>query len=68
MMLPEDLTTQTLVALRNLLLLELREFISALDQETSGQLQQRKERIRRIDEEIDRRRPANKCASSNDDQ
>ena len=60
----EDLSKLSLVALRNLLLLELREFIAALDTESSEQLQHRKERIRQIDEEIDKRKKTDKYSGA----
>ncbi|HWJ92884.1 MAG TPA: hypothetical protein VNR87_17335 [Flavisolibacter sp.] len=49
----DDLSALDLTALRNLLLKELREFLTALDSEPSHLLIARKERIREIDREIE---------------
>jgi hypothetical protein len=55
-----DLSTLDLIALKNLLLKELREFVTALDNEPSQLLKTRKERIKEIDREIELRKKPNR--------
>ena len=51
-----DLKNLDLAELRNLFLKESREFLAALEGENFDQLQERRERIREIDEEIIKRK------------
>jgi hypothetical protein len=51
-----DLSGLDLTELRNLLLKELRDFVTALDSEHSRLLNTRKERIKEIDREIELRK------------
>jgi hypothetical protein len=51
-----ELSKLDTTSLRNLLLKELREFVSALDSEPSDLLKIRKERIKEIDREIEFRK------------